>query len=194
IIGLERKKGFSASFVYNLHKGYLKNRHINVLVYHAAQPIATVKDYTVLIPAHAEKEAGFFHSLLRIWNISRNSGAKMNFYASREITEILKSIKSKVNIEASFMEIASWDEAEMAAEKVGEDTGLILMMANRGMDTYSEKMQNVPDMLNKSFSGNNYILIYPFSTVQDTEVERRAVSNHQDFAEIGNMISAVFRA
>jgi len=194
IIGLERNKGFSASFVYNLQNGYLKNRHINVLVYHAAQPIGTVKHYTVLIPANAEKEAGFFHSLLRIWNISKNSGAKMNFYASREITEILKSIKSKVNIEASFREITSWDEAEIVAEKVGEDTGLIVMMANRGMGSYSEKMRNVPDMLNKSFSGNNYILIYPFSTVQDTEVERRAVSNHQDFAEIGNMISAVFRA
>lgn len=192
IIGLERQKGFSASFVYKLHKGYLKNRHINVLVYHAAQPIATVKDYTVLIPANAEREAGFFHALLRIWNISRNSGAKMNFHASREINEILKSIKTKVNIEASFSEIESWDDAELAAGKVGEDTGLIVMMADRGMDSYFEKMRNVPDFLNESFSQNNYILIYPFSTVSDTEVEKRAVSNHQDFAEIGKIIGRVF--
>ncbi|WP_294824260.1 cation:proton antiporter [uncultured Flavobacterium sp.] len=192
IIGLERKKGFSASFVYKLHKGYLKNRHINVLVYHAAQPIATVKDYTVLIPANAEKEAGFFHSLLRIWNISRNSGAKMNFYATREIIEILKSIKTKVNIEASFSETESWDEAELAAGKVGQDTGLIVMMADRGMDSYFEKMRNVPDLLNESYNQNNYILIYPFSTVSETELEKRAVSNHKDFAEIGNIIGRVF--
>ena len=55
-----------------------------------------------LIPANAEREPGFFHSLLRVWNIGKNSGAKMSFYANDKTTEILKSIIKKANIEAVF--------------------------------------------------------------------------------------------
>src|SRR5690606_6761115 len=77
IIGLEDEKGFSPTFLYNLYNGYLLNKQINVMIYRAAQPLSTVKKYIVLIPANAHKEPGFFHSLLRIWNIGRNSGAKL---------------------------------------------------------------------------------------------------------------------
>lgn len=194
IIGLENKKGFSASFVYNLHKGYLKNRHTNLIIYHAVQPLATIKKYTVLIPANAEKEAGFFHILLRVWNISKNSGAKMNFYANKSTLDILISIRSKINIEAAFIEITSWNEAEHAARSVGNDTGLIVVMAGKGMQSYSEKMRAVPNFMNAHLNNNNYILLYPYSATQGTELEKRSVSNHEDFAEIGKVIRNVFKA
>lgn len=60
IIGLEEAKGFSSSFTYNLYNGYLRNKEINVIIYHAVQPVATIKKYAVLIPANAEREPGFF--------------------------------------------------------------------------------------------------------------------------------------
>src|SRR5690606_4048141 len=66
VIGLEDGKGFSSAFVYNLYNGYLQSENTNVLVYHAAQPISTIKKQIVIIPPNAHLETGFFHSLLRV--------------------------------------------------------------------------------------------------------------------------------
>ncbi|MCC9065960.1 cation:proton antiporter [Flavobacterium piscisymbiosum] len=193
IIGLEEEKGFSSSFTYNLYNGYLRNKEINVIIYHAVQPVATIKKYAVLIPANAEREPGFFHSLLRVWNIGKNSGAKMSFYANDKTTEILKSIIKKANIEAVFNPVTAWQEAQEAACNLEQDEGLIVLMADRGMNSYFSQMQNVPEILNKNLNNNNYILIYPFSKIDKTVTEKRAVSNLDDFADIGKIIGRIFK-
>jgi Kef-type K+ transport system membrane component KefB len=193
IFGLQEGKGFSTAFVHNLYNGYLLSRQVNVMVYHAVQPVSTIKQYTVLIPANAEHEAGFFHSLLKVWNIGKNSGAKMIFYANEKSVGILKKIAQKVNIEASFNIVTTWQQAQQAVYDMEQDEGLIVMMADRGMVSYFPQMQNVPEMLNKHLSNNNYILIYPFSEADKTVVEKRAVSNLDDFADIGKIVSRIFR-
>ncbi|GAA4320027.1 cation:proton antiporter [Compostibacter hankyongensis] len=193
IIGLEDEKGFSPSFVYNLYNGYLQNEQINVLVYHAAQPISTVKKYTVLIPMQGEREPGFFHALLRVWNIGRNSGALMSFHTSENIIAILKRVIKKANIEAEFNVLQNWEEAEHAAGELKDDEGLIILMAKRGMTSYLPQMRAIPDFLNHHLHENNYLLIYPFSAVEEGSLERRSVSNHRDFAEIGKVIGKIFK-
>lgn len=193
LIGLEEEKGFSSSFIYNLYNGYLQNKHINLIIYHAVQPVSTIKKYVVLIPADAEKEPGFFHSLLRIWNIAKNSGAKMSFYANEKTITVLKSIIKKSNIEAVFNPVASWQEAEQTAGNLEEDEALIILMADRGMYSYFPQMKEVPEILNKKLSNNNYIVIYPFSKMDNTVTEKRAVSNLDDFADIGNIIGRIFK-
>lgn len=193
IIGLEEGKGFSPSFVENLYNGYLQSENINVLVYHAAQPVATIRDYAVLIPANAEKEAGFFHAILRIWNIARNSGAVMRFYAGSTVTGVLRRVLKKSNIEAEFNTVGSWAEAQQAARELGADQALIVLMAKRGMLSYFPQMRFVPDFLNQHLSQNNYLLVYPFSEEPAETEEKRSISSHRDFAEIGEVIGRIFK-
>lgn len=193
IIGLEEEKGFSPSFIYNLYNGYLQNKHINLIIYHAVQPVSTIKKYVVLIPADAEREPGFFHCLLRIWNIGKNSGAKMSFYANDKTLDVLKSIIKKANIEAVFNAVTSWQEAENMASNLEEDEGLIILMADRGMHSYFPQMKEVPEILNTKLYNNNYLLIYPFSKIDNTVTEKRSVSNLDDFADIGKIIGRIFK-
>ncbi|MCO6148901.1 cation:proton antiporter [Flavobacterium sp. NRK1] len=193
ILGLVQEKGFSSSFIYNLYNGLLQNKDINVIVYRAVQPAATIKKYVVLIPANAERESGFFLSLLRVWNIAKNSGAKMDFYSNAKTMHILKRIAKKVNIDARFWITKSWQEAQSAAYGLGEDQGLILLMAERGMPSYFSQMRTVPELLNKNLNDNNYILIYPSSENENLFSEKRAVSNNDDFVEIGKIIGKIFR-
>lgn len=193
IIGLEDKKGFSPSFVYNLYNGYLQNDDVNVLVYHAAQPLSTIKKYAVMIPENAHKEAGFFHSLLRVWNIARNSGATLVFYAPETILNILQRIIKKANIEAEFIIMNTWKDGEKTAAQLKENEALILFMAKRGMQSYIPRMRLIPDLLNKSLKDNNYLLIFPYSEYDRNNAEKRSVGNHDDFMEIGNVIKRIFK-
>jgi Kef-type K+ transport system membrane component KefB len=193
LIGIGPGKGFSPSFVYNLYNGYLISKNVNVLVYHAAQPLSTVKKYAVIIPRFAENEAGFFHSLLRVWNIARNSGATISFYAYEKTLDILKKIIVKVNIEAEFSAIKSWEEGEQISARLKDNEALILFMAKRGMRSYVTEMRLIPDLLNEKLSDKNYLLIFPYSEFPANNAERRSVGNHDDFTEIGNVIKSIFK-
>lgn len=193
IIGLEDEKGFSPSFVYNLYNGYLQKDDVNVLVYHAAQPLSTIKKYAVMIPENAHREAGFFHALLRVWNIARNSGATIVFYTPENILEILQRIIKKANIEAEFIIMQTWRDGEKTALELQEDEALIVFMAKRGMRSYIPQMRFIPDLLNKYLNNNNYLLIFPFSEFDKNSPEIRSVGNHGDFMEIGNIIKKIFK-
>lgn len=193
IIGVQEEKGFSPSFVYNLYNGYLQNDDVNIFVYHAAQPLSTIKKYAVMIPANAHKEAGFFHSLLRVWNIARNSGTTISFYAPENILNILQRILKKANIEAEFIIMNNWKDGEKTAIQLKNDEALVLFMAKRGMPSYIPRMRIVPELLNKSLNNKNYLLIFPYSQHDKDALEKRFVGNHDDYVEIGNIIKKIFK-
>lgn len=193
IIGIKEEKGFTPSFIYNIYNGYLKNNRINLLIYHAIQPVSTIKKHIVYIPHNAESQAGFFSALLHIWNIARYSGAKMDFYAYPKTIEMLKRIISKASIEAKFTTIRHWKEVEKYAQEMGENESLIIMMDKRKMIPYSRQSEFIPDILNTQFSDINYLLIYPYTEIEVDDLEKRSISNHGDYVEIGNMISKIFK-
>ncbi|SDQ97101.1 Kef-type K+ transport system, membrane component KefB [Chryseobacterium soldanellicola] len=193
MIGLEDEKGFSTSFAQNLYNGYLQNDNVNIFIYHAVQPLSTIKKYAVIIPKNAQKEAGFFHSLVRVWNIAKNSGAKMVFYAPENTTNLLQRIIKKSNIEAEFIMIHTWEDSEEMASGIKDDEGLIIFMAKRGMHSYIPRMRMIPELLNRSLLNKNYLLIFPFSEYENSNIEKRNVSNHDDFIEIGNVIKKIFK-
>ncbi len=146
-----------------------------------------------MIPENAHKEAGFFHALLRVWNIARNSGATIVFYTSETILDILQKIIKKANIEAEFIIMNSWKDGEKTASELKEDEALIVFMAKRGMKSYIPQMRLIPELLNQNLRNNNYLLIFPFSEFDENNVEKRSVGNHDDFMEIGNVIKKIFK-
>lgn len=146
-----------------------------------------------MIPENAHQEAGFFHALLRVWNIARNSGATITFYASENILEILQRIIKKANIEAEFIIMNTWKDGEKTATELKADEALIVFMAKRGMKSYIPQMRLIPELLNKYLNDKNYLLIFPFSEFDTSSSEKRAVGNHDDFMEIGNVIKRIFR-
>ncbi len=192
-IGLRNGKGFTSSFVYNLYNGYLQNNKTNVMIYHAAQPISTIKKQIVIIPAHSHTEPGFFHALLKVWNIARNTGAVVHFYATEPTISVLKKIIRKVNIEAKFDTISTWKESEDIAKSIGENEGLIVFLAKIGMNSYIPQMRYIPGILNSLFLEKNYLLIYPYQGEIENYPERRLVGNHGDFVEIGNVVRKLFK-
>lgn len=198
IIGVNREKGFSSSFVYNLYNGYLNSPTSRVLVYHAAQPTATIKKYHAVIPPLASKEPGFFKAILRIWNLVRNSGAEISFYTNEETISLLEKIQKKAAINASFIIFNRWSELPKIAEKMKSDEGLILLMAKRGQVSYLHEMVRVPTLLQEYFQQMNYLLIYPAledDTVTSTSYYpgKRSHNSPADYQEIGQLIAKLFK-
>ncbi|QDP85434.1 cation:proton antiporter [Chryseobacterium sp. SNU WT5] len=194
IIGINHEKGFSPSFVYNLYSGYLNNSLADVLVYQASQPIATIQKYAVIIPENASQEPRFFHSLLKVWNIARNSGAEIEFYGNDATVKMIEKIKNKSNIEARFIIFNDWNELPKVFGKMKDNDALILFMAHRKMASYVPQMQQIPNLLNQHLREKNFLLIFPSNRNEvDYTKDTRDIGNASDFIEIGNIVGRLFK-
>jgi len=161
IIGLETKKGISDNFFGNLTDGLLKRCDTTTMIYNSRQPLATIKRNIIVVPDKAEKEIGFPFWLVKVWNIGKNTGAKLLFYASSQTIELLKEVNKKHPLSADFIEFTDWDDFLIISRDLKKDDNLLIVMSRKNYPSHSNVMPKIPNYLNKYFKENNYMLIYP---------------------------------
>lgn len=194
LLGVEPEKGFSASFIHHLYSGYLKNTGADVFVYQAVQPAATVQKYMVVIPENAAKEPRFFHSLLKVWNIARNSGSKVEFYGDDATIKMIQRIQKNANIDASFIIFSNWDDLPKVLAKMKENDALMIFMAQYGMPSYQDQMQQIPNLLSEGCKDKNFLLLFPGrANEMEYKKEVRNISNASDFIEISQLVRKLFK-
>lgn len=170
ILGLHVQKGISNSFLGNLTEGILTKCNTTTLIYKPAQPFGTVKRHIIIVPANAEKEIGFPFWLSKVWNIARNSGAKLVFYANNETLKFINEVQAKHPIECDFEEFTDWEDFLIISKDLQENDNLIIVLSRKDQVSYHNNMSKIPNYLNKYFKDTSYILIFPMqSGVAETE-------------------------
>lgn len=161
VLGLHVKKGISESFLGKLTEGILTKCNTTTFVYKPIQPISTIKRHLVMVPQNAEKEIGFPFWLSKIWNISKNTGAKIVFYANEPTLSFIKTIHAKHPIEADFKIFDDWNDFLIISQDIKTDDNILVVLSRINKLSYHENMTNIPLYLNKYFQSNSFILIYP---------------------------------
>lgn len=161
ILGLKSDKGISKNFLGNLAEGILAKNNVTTLIYKPYQPLSTIKRHLAIIPDKAEKELGFLFYLFKIWNISKNSGAKIIFYSSKITLRYIRQINEKQPINCDFEVFDDWDDFLILSRDVKSDDNIIIQLSRPHKPSYHPNMIKVPQYLNKYFTQNNYLLIYP---------------------------------
>jgi hypothetical protein len=104
-----------------------------------------------------------------VWNIARNSGAKLLFYANIETLTVIKEIQTKHPIACEFEEFNDWDDFLILAREFNKDDSLIIVLSRKDKPSFHQNMSKIPSYLNKNFMNTSYILIFPMQTgVSDT--------------------------
>ncbi|MGK5092122.1 cation:proton antiporter [Deltaproteobacteria bacterium TL4] len=164
ILGLHQKKGISDSFLGNLIEGILTKCDTTTWIYKPSQPLATIKRHLIIVPKKAEKEIGFPFWLIKVWNIARNTGATLVFYAAPETLKYIKSIHAKHPIECDFSEFTEWEDFLILSRDMRIDDNLIIVLSRKAQVSYHGEMDKIPAYLNKYFQANSFILVYPLQT------------------------------
>jgi nucleotide-binding universal stress UspA family protein len=198
ILGLHIKKGISDSFLGNLTEGILTKCSTTTLIYKPAQPFATIKRHIIIVPKNAEKEIGFPFWIIKVWNIARNSGAKLLFYATKETLKLIQEIQLKHPIECEFEEFNDWDDFLILARDFHLEDNLIIVLSRKDKPSYHNNMTKIPSYLNKYFINTSYILIYPMQAgVTDTsQIDLKNptfIEPLEKLDEIGKTIAKIFR-
>ena len=161
VLGLQKNKGFSNNFLGNLTEGILTKSNTTTFIYKPHQPISTIKRHLIVVPDRAEKEIGFPFWLLKVWNIARNTGAKLVFYSSEQTLHYIKDVNKKHPVECEFNVFDDWDDFLILSRDVKPDDNLVLILSRRERPSYHNNMTKIPIYLNKYFQETNFILIYP---------------------------------
>jgi Kef-type K+ transport system membrane component KefB len=161
ILGVNAQTGMSTSFLGNLTEGILAKSNATTFIYKSSQPISTIKRHLIIVPEHAEKEIGFPYWLSKIWNISRNSGAKLLFYANKTAIQTIQKIHSIYPVEAEFRSFDNWDDFLIISRDIKTEDGLIIVLSREKKPSYHKIMHQIPNYLNNYFQSINFILIYP---------------------------------
>lgn len=161
VLGLRKESDISDTFLGNLTEGVLTKCATTTMIYRPVQPLSTVKRYIVLIPADAEKEIGFPYWLIRVWNLSKNTGNKIVFYGNYSVLSILQEVQRKHRIVAEFNEFSNWDDFLVVSRAIHPDDALIVVMSRKNCPSYLRQMSLIPNYLNKYFQSNSCLLIYP---------------------------------
>jgi Kef-type K+ transport system membrane component KefB len=161
ILGLHKKQEISDTFLGKLTEGILGKSNVTALIYQSNQPLNTITRYIIVIPKNAEKEMGFAFWLLRVWNIGRNTGAKLMFFGSNDTLKYIQQVHLKYSLEAEFVEFEDWDDFLIISKDLKEDDALVVIMSRKNGVSFDPIMEKLPKYLNKYFNKNNYILLYP---------------------------------
>jgi Kef-type K+ transport system membrane component KefB len=161
ILGLHQKKSISDSLLGSLTDNLLANSKATTFIFKHFQPLVTTKRTLVFIPESAEKEIGFVEWLTKIWNIGRNTGSSLVFFASPETLSIIRQVHLKHPVEAVFFDFTEWDDFLVLAKQIKPDDMLLIVMSRKGQVSYHRAMTRIPEYLNKYFQEHNVILIYP---------------------------------
>lgn len=161
VLGLHEKTEIGDSFLGDLTEGLLSKCNTSTFIYKSSQPFDTHKRHLVFIPPNAEKELGFPFWLVKIWNIARNTGARMIFYTEEETKVCLVDILQKHPIRVDFRPFPEWDEMENLNFLLKPNDNLIMVLSRKGTASYHPRLERVPQLINKYLTKHSFILIYP---------------------------------
>ncbi|CAM4088822.1 cation:proton antiporter [Gillisia limnaea] len=198
ILGLYINKGISESFLGNLTEGILTKCNTTTLIYKPAQPLGTIKRHIIIVPENAEKDIGFPFWLIKVWNIARNSGAKLLFYANNDTLKFIKEVQSKHPIECAFEEFSDWDDFLILARGFQKDDNLIIVLSRKDTPSYHSNMTKIPSYLNKYFKETSYILIYPMQSgiTNNSQIDftnPTFIEPLEKFDEIAKTVAKIFK-
>lgn len=188
VLGIYNKKGLSNTFIGHLNEGILAKSNVTTLIYKSEQPISTIKRHLIFVPQNAEKELGFAQWLLKVWNIARNSGSKLVFYAASQSIKYINEVNDKYTISCECIEFTAWNDFLVLSRDVEKDDNLIFILSRREGISYHNFMKKIPEYLNKYFESNSFILIYP------TQIGVNDIDYTNKVGKISENIADLFRA
>ncbi len=197
VMGLHMRQEISESFLGNLVEGVLDKSRTTLYVYKAMQPLSTVKRRLVIVPRDADKEIGFTLWLSKLWNLGRNTGAKLSFYADEGMLDILRQVQRIHPVDGDFHLFNDWNEFPLLAKELGNDEALFIVMSRNRKASYHPVMQRIPEYINHHFKDRNFMLLYPLqSTAAEgyhSHISIPLLPANQVLGGVSDVVAAVVR-
>jgi Kef-type K+ transport system membrane component KefB len=195
IMGIDSNKGISEAFENKLLDGILVKSNVTTLLFNSTQPLGTIKRHVIVVPKNAEREMGFPFWIIKIWNIAKNSGSKVVFYAEPSSAKIIADIHVKYPIDCSFETFEDWNSIKNLLSDGKTDDNFIFILSRKNKMSYQPAMNRLNKLLNDQFLHKSFMLLYPMQlgVLDDSQTDYKNTSLNNSIEKLDEIRKSVFK-
>lgn len=163
ILDWPRHSGIFDKFITDKIEDILDNTGKSVFVCHVQTPLVLIKRIIITAPSFAERESGFAQWVIKTAKLAQELSIPIVFFCNRETETSVKNVFTKYKLTASFIVnlFSDWDDFLIISREITADDMIFLISARKGSVSYAEWLDNIPSKLEKHFSINSKLIIYP---------------------------------
>ncbi|OFX20700.1 MAG: sodium:proton antiporter [Bacteroidetes bacterium GWA2_31_9b] len=173
VLGWPKKTGIIDKITGEKFQSIINNLDKNLFFCNLTKPLITHKRIVLLTPPLAEKEASFSVWLKKAFRLSHELTIPIIHFGNQKTQNALKiEIKVKrLSNSISFNDFNDWSDFLVLSRHISDDDLIIFISARKNSFSYMSVLDNIPAKLEKYFSNNNKIVIYPqqFSSYHQNE-------------------------
>lgn len=163
IIGMHRKATVIDSFYGAKIEQLLKATNQMVIMSRCFIPVNTVTRIVVAVPPMAQFETGFSRWVRAIGNLTREVGCRVIFCCHPDTQPLIRGVlhRSRYDIRHEYRDVERWEDFVSLSNRILEDDLFVVVSARESSVSHNDDMADVPGFLQKYFSRNNLIVLYP---------------------------------
>jgi Kef-type K+ transport system membrane component KefB/phage gp36-like protein len=163
IMGLHRKSTIIDSFLGSKIEQLLRLTNRMLVLARCYIPVNTVTRIVVSVPPKAQYETGFRRWVTAVANLTRQVSCRVIFCCRDDVQAAIRSVlfKGRYEVRSEYRTVNDWDDFVVLANRVLDDDLFIVVSSRVTSVSYSSDMAELPSFLQRYFSRNNLMVIYP---------------------------------
>lgn len=163
LLGMHRKSTIIDSFLGAKIEQLLKATNCMVTISRCYIPVNTVTRIVVFVPGKAEYETGFGRWVLAMGNLAKQVGCRIIFCSNTVQQGILRRLISEtgLGIRHEYITVDDNEDMVLLTNRVLDDDLFVIVGARPNSVSYTSSMVEIPQFLQRYFTGNNICIIYP---------------------------------
>ena len=163
LLGMHRRMTVIDSFFGNKVEQLLRGTNKMLIISRCFIPANTMTRILVWVPRDAQYETGFSRWVRAVARLTRQIGCRVIFCCPDNIQPLIRGVIYTENygIRCEFRRTEGWDGLVMLSADVHDDDLFVLIGARAQSVSYSSDMADLPDFLQRNFSRNNLMMIFP---------------------------------
>lgn len=163
IMGMHRRTNIIDSFLGSNITQLLRSTNKMVVIARTFIPTNAYTRIVVWAPPKAQYETGFSLWIRMIARLTRQLGCRAIFCCASEAQPLIRGLLYQENfgIRCEFRSAESWDDFIPLGNRILDDDLLVVISARANSVSYTPEMADIPAFLEKYFSQNNLLVVYP---------------------------------
>lgn len=190
VLGWPRKKGLLDKLIGEKVDSILSNTDKTTFICHLEKPLVLHKRIFMVAPALTEREPGFKRWFYKMVNLAQELSIPILLHCNTGTQNEVKRYVSKAKISASikFNDFHNWENFKELTQTVEANDLFVLVSARESSASYISALERLPSKLEKYFSAQSKLVIYPQQSSQAYRSQRYDdISGDESITEISEI-------
>lgn len=176
ILGWPQRTGFIDKLIGEKVDSLLNNTDKTTFICHLEKPLVLHKRIVVVAPPLTEHENGFDLWLGKTAKFAQELSIPIILYCNEATEKAVQKSFKKAKLTASITVnlFNDWDDFLVLSRHIHQDDLFVLVSARKGATSYIGVLENLPTKLEKHFTTNSRLVIYPQQFTDNLSSEQYA--------------------